>query len=236
MNESIDLSRYSVRTDLAIEAREMVLAQQSVEQEENLSQIEGVIIKEKDVEQIHLNITTPGLTIHDEQIYAMHILNSILGGGMSSRLFQEVREQRGLAYSIYSHLSAFSDFGLFGVYAAVSANNVQEVTKLVLQELTKLKQGQISDTEIANNKAQMKGSLLLGLENVGSRMSRLGRSELVYGRVISPEEIVKQIMDVKKEDILALAERLFVKENICIVAIAPKNSKLNPEKLLENDF
>jgi predicted Zn-dependent peptidase len=193
-------------------------------------------IKEKDVEQIHLNIITPGLNIHDEQIYAMHVLNSILGGGMSSRLFQEIREQRGLAYSIYSHQSAFLDFGLFGVYAAVSVNNVQEVTKLVLQELSKIKLGQISDTEITNNKAQLKGGLLLGLENVGSRMSRLGRSELVYGRVINPEEIVQKIMDVKKEDILAIAERLFIKENICIVAIAPKNSMLNPESLLENTY
>ena len=192
-------------------------------------------IKEKDVEQIHLNITTLGLNIHDEQIYAMHVLNSILGGGMSSRLFQEIREQRGLAYSIYSHQSSFSDFGLFGVYAAVSANNAEEVTNLVLQELKKLKQGQISDLEIVNNKAQLKGSLLLGLENVGSRMSRLGRSELVYGRVINPEEVVEEIMDVKKQDILSLAQRLFTKENICIVAITPKGCKLEPQVLLDNN-
>lgn len=188
-------------------------------------------IKEKDVEQVHLNIALPGIDIFDDDIYSLHVLNSLLGGGMSSRLFQEIREQRGLAYSVYSYHASFLDFGLFGIYAASTPANAQQVVETSLLELKKLTDGDISDKEIQNNKTQLKGGLLLGLENIGSRMSRLGRSELVYDRVVSAEEVADKVMAVKKEDIIILAKKLFKPDLTSIIAVAPKDFTLDKEAI-----
>jgi len=177
--------------------------------------------QKKDTEQMHILLGVPGLGQDDEDIYAMHIFNNILGGGLSSRLFQEIREQRGLAYSVYSYHSTYVDTGLFAVYAGTSPKNTQEVIACILEELMEMKKKGISVEELVRTKAQIKGGLYLGLEAVSSRMSRLGKTELTYNRVLSPEEVVEKLEKVTQEDVLRVIGRLWQKENISIMTLGP---------------
>lgn len=175
----------------------------------------------KETEQMHIILGVPGLGQDDDDIYAMHIFNNILGGGLSSRLFQEIREQRGLAYSVYSYHSTYVDTGLFAIYAGTSPKNTQEVIACILEEIMEMKQKGISSEELQRTKAQIKGSLYLGLEAVSSRMSRLGKTELTYNRVLSPEEVVEKLEKVTQEDVLRVIGRLWQKDNISIMTLGP---------------
>ena len=177
--------------------------------------------QKKDTEQMHIILGVPGLGQDDEDIYAMHIFNNILGGGLSSRLFQEIREQRGLAYSVYSYHSTYVDTGLFAIYAGTSPKNTQEVIACILKELMEMKNKGISAEELVRTKAQIKGGLYLGLEAVSSRMSRLGKTELTYNRVLSPEEVVEKLERVTLEDVLRLIGRLWQKNKISIMTLGP---------------
>lgn len=180
----------------------------------------------KETEQMHIILGVPGLGQDDENIYAMHIFNNILGGGLSSRLFQEIREQRGLAYSVYSYHSTYVDTGLFAIYAGTSPKNTQEVIACILEELMEMKQQGISHEELVRTKAQIKGSLYLGLEAVSSRMSRLGKTELTYNRVLSPEEVIEKLEKVTLEDVKRLVGRLWQKDNISIMTLGPSGHNL----------
>jgi len=178
--------------------------------------------KQKDTEQMHLCLGTPGLPMDHEKIYSLHVLNSILGGGISSRLFQEIREERGLAYSVYSYHSSYRDAGLFSIYTGLSRKNLDEVLALISKEIKGIKnQGVLAD-EMQRAKAQLKGSMFLGLENVSNRMSRLGKSELCLGRVVTPEEAAQKIDRVTREEIQQLAAELFAKKNFTVAAIGPE--------------
>ncbi len=192
----------------------------------------GINCIEKSTEQLQLCLGVPGLSQEDENIYQIHLINNILGGGLSSRLFQEIREERGLAYSVYSYHSAFRDSGLFTVYAGTSPDNFDEVTGLVIQELSKLKNQPIDEDEISRTKEQIKGNIFLGLENVSSRMSRLGKSELCFNRIISPDEIIEKITKVTAEDVKQMAERLFDAGKISITTIGPSCSNLKIEEII----
>jgi len=189
--------------------------------------------QKKDTEQMHIILGVPGLGQDDEDIYAMHIFNNILGGGLSSRLFQEIREQRGLAYSVYSYHSTYVDTGLFAIYAGTSPKNTQEVIACILEELLKFKQKGISSEELVRIKAQIKGGLYLGLEAVSSRMSRLGKTELTYNRVLSPEEVVEKLENVTVEDVLRLVQRLWQKDKISIMTLGPAGHEVILSDLLK---
>lgn len=189
--------------------------------------------QKKDTEQMHILMGVPGLGQDDEDIYAMHIFNNILGGGLSSRLFQEIREQRGLAYSVYSYHATYVDTGLFAVYAGTSPKNTQEVIVCILEELLEMKEKGITAEELNRTKAQIKGSLYLGLEAVSSRMSRLGKTELTYNRVLSPEEVVEKLEKVTLEDIIRLIGRLWQKEKISIMTLGPAGHDVNLPELLQ---
>jgi len=177
--------------------------------------------QKKDTEQMHVLLGVPGLGQDDEDIYAMHIFNNILGGGLSSRLFQGIREQRGLAYSVYSYHSTYVDTGLFAIYAGTSPNNTKEVVECILQELINIKQQGITVGELERTKAQIKGGLYLGLEAVSSRMSRLGKTELTYNRVLLPEEVIGKLEKVTLEDVSRLMGRLWQKEKTSIMTLGP---------------
>ena len=177
--------------------------------------------QKKETEQMHIIIGVPGLGQDDEDIYAMHIFNNILGGGLSSRLFQEIREQRGLAYSVYSYHSTYVDSGLFAIYAGTSPKNTQEVIECILQELKEISEQGITTDELARTKAQIKGGLYLGLESVSSRMSRLGKTELTYNRVLSPEEVIGKLEKVTLEDVLRVIGRLWQKDKISLMTLGP---------------
>lgn len=168
----------------------------------------SVLVVDRRTEQAHVILGCTALTATSERRYAMSVLNAILGGGMSSRLFQEVREKRGLAYSVYSFSAAYSDSGYFGLYAGCTPSKVDQVLALLRAGLEDLAEHGVSDSELARGAGQLSGGLVLGLEDTGSRMSRLGKAELVHGEYVGLDEALLRIRAVTAADIQALASDL----------------------------
>ncbi|MEU5053273.1 pitrilysin family protein [Streptomyces sp. NPDC021096] len=156
-------------------------------------------------EQAHVVLGMPGLARTDERRWALGVLNTALGGGMSSRLFQEVREKRGLAYSVYSYTSGFADCGLFGVYAGCRPNQVHDVLKICRDELDRVASEGLSDEEIGRAIGQLSGSTVLGLEDTGALMNRIGKSELCWGDQMSVTDMLTRIAAVTPEEIREVA-------------------------------
>lgn len=164
-----------------------------------------VLVQERDTEQANLVLGTTGLAYEDERRFALEVASVALGGGMSSRLFQQVREQRGLAYSVYSYASSHADTGTFGVYAGCAPGKVDEVLELVRAELSSVAAHGVTDEEVRRAKGSLRGSMVLGLEDTGSRMSRLGKAELVHGELLSVEQVLDRIGAVTPDDVRAVA-------------------------------
>lgn len=190
-------------------------------------------IKNKDIEQVHLCLGVQALQMDHPDIYVLHILNSIAGGGLSSRLFQNIREERGLAYSVYSYHSSYQETGFFAVYAGLSRNNLEDTLELIMKELKDFRNHGVTAEELFRAKEQLKGSLFLGLENVSSRMSRMGKTELCYGRVITPDEIVEKINNVNLEQIRYLAGELLNIDAFSLTAIGPMEENLDLSRFLK---
>ncbi|MFO7274257.1 MAG: pitrilysin family protein [Bacillota bacterium] len=188
----------------------------------------AIVVRQKDIEQAHLVLGTAALSLDDPNIYTLYVLNAIVGGSSSSRLFQEVREKRGLAYSVYSYHSVYRSAGAFGVYAGVSPRMVGSTLDLVISLLMELGQNGVTEAEVAEAREQLKGQLMLGLESTSSRMSRLGRGELIRGHVRSPDEVIALVDAVTLEQVNALAHRLFVEESRVLAAVVPHT--------MEHDF
>ncbi|NRD78888.1 insulinase family protein [Bacillus sp. BRMEA1] len=167
------------------------------------------ISRKKETEQAHLCIGFEGLKVGHEDIYSLITLNNILGGSMSSRLFQEVREQRGLAYSVFSYHSAYQDNGIVTIYGGTGAKQLDLLYETIQDTLTKLKQDGITEKELTNSKEQLKGSLMLSLESTNSRMSRNGKNELLLKRHRSLDEIIEQIDAVTKQSVDQMAQAVF---------------------------
>lgn len=167
--------------------------------------IPGVRVLDKDTEQAHLVLGGVGVSRTDERRFALGVLNAALGGGMSSRLFQEVREKRGLAYSVYSYTAQYADTGTFGVYAGCQPGKVDEVLSICRDEVAKIAANGLDEEELARGKGQLRGSMVLGLEDTGSRMSRIGKSELVYESLLPVDEVLARIDGVDLDDIRAVA-------------------------------
>lgn len=179
-------------------------------------------VRKKDTEQVHLCIGTPGLPMDHHNVYTLHILNSILGGGISSRLFQEIREERGLAYSVFTYHSSYRDAGLFSIYAGLSKNNLAEVISLIIREMKDFRDNGITAEELVRAREQLKGSMYLGLENVSNRMTRIGKSELCLNRAVTVEEAVDKINSVTLEGVKNLSGELFKNSNLVISSIGPE--------------
>ncbi|MFI7010696.1 M16 family metallopeptidase [Streptomyces sp. NPDC050145] len=159
-------------------------------------------------EQAHVILGMPGLARTDDRRWAMGVLNTALGGGMSSRLFQEVREKRGLAYSVYSYTSAFADCGLFGVYAGCRPNQVDDVLKICRDELDLVAREGLSDDEISRAVGQLSGSTVLGLEDTGALMNRIGKSELCWGEQMSVSDMLERIAAVTPDEVREVAREI----------------------------
>jgi len=177
-------------------------------------------VMQRPVEQAHVCLAWPGYRYDSEDAYAMTIWNSIFGASSSSRLFQEIREARGMAYSVLSYHSAFRDTGLFAVYFGSSAAQAGAVFQLVLELVQQAVAQGITEAELARTKNQLRGSLLLGLESTSSRMSRAGKNELMLGRQVSLEETLAQVEAVTVEEVNALIARLFTEPH-ALVALGP---------------
>ncbi|MFT4413613.1 M16 family metallopeptidase [Fredinandcohnia humi] len=170
------------------------------------------ITRKKDTEQAHLCLGYNGLQIGDKDIYDLIVLNNILGGSMSSRLFQEVREQRGLAYSVFSYHSSYKDNGMLTIYGGTGSNQLNLLFETIQDTLHKLKQDGITEKELKNSKEQMKGSLMLSLESTNSRMSRNGKNELLLKKHKSLDEIIEEINEVNQNSVNELSTRIFTDE------------------------
>lgn len=186
--------------------------QKSVPPDEKPNFFANQISRKKETEQAHLCIGYNGLQVGHDDIYQLIVLNNILGGSMSSRLFQEVREQRGLAYSVFSYHSAYQDSGIVTIYGGTGAKQLDVLFDTIQETLNKLKQNGITEKELNNSKEQLKGSLMLSLESTNSRMSRNGKNELLLSRHRSLDEIVEQIDQVTKEGVDQMANTIFTDE------------------------
>jgi predicted Zn-dependent peptidase len=171
-------------------------------------------------EQTHLLLGTAAMGRLDDRRYAAAVLDTAVGGGMSSRLFQEIREQRGLVYSVGSSLTHYAGTGAFSVYAGCSKKRVPEVLRLIREELDRVAADGITAEEVARGRGQLKGGLVLGLEDTGSRMSRLGKSELSYGEYLPVREVLDRIDAVDEEQVAAVAAEMFSRET-CLAVVGP---------------
>ncbi|SHI71115.1 Predicted Zn-dependent peptidase [Dethiosulfatibacter aminovorans DSM 17477] len=182
----------------------------------------------KSIEQYHFCIGVEGYERNNKNYYASNILNNIIGGSMSSRLFQNIREKSGLVYTIYSFNSSYRSAGLFGIYSALKEESIDEVVSRVKIELDSLKKGNITKSEFERSKSQIQGNYILSLENTSNRMTVLGRRELFYNETINPEDIVDTIKNVEYNDIVEVSKELFGcdKYNIALTGNIEKNKDI----------
>ncbi|MCZ2403601.1 insulinase family protein [Paenarthrobacter sp. Z7-10] len=174
----------------------------------SISGTAGLQVIKRQVEQANIILGCPSIVATDERRFVMSVLNAVLGGGMSSRLFQEIREKRGLVYSTYSFASGYADAGYFGMYAGCAPQKVAQVVSLLTAELEKLAADGISDDELSKAVGQLSGGIVLALEDTGSRMSRLGRAELVSGEFLDIDETLQRIRNVTADQVRELARDL----------------------------
>ncbi|GIV61301.1 MAG: peptidase M16 [Rhodothermaceae bacterium] len=181
------------------------------------------VVETRPLQQAHLVLGLPAFDVHDPRRAALSVLNTLLGGGMSSRLNQNIREKYGYCYNIYSFMNLHSDTGDFGVYMGTDPSKVDRARRLILRELDRLVQQPVSPRMLNEAINQVKGSIMLGLESMGSRMMRLGRQELYYGRYFTLDEIIEQVEAVSREDVLEVARTLFVPERFSSAVLVPRN-------------
>jgi predicted Zn-dependent peptidase len=179
-----------------------------------------VLVEDRPGEQANLLLGTSGLTRDDPRRPALAVLSAALGGGMSSRLFQSIREQRGLAYSVYSYAASASDSGTFGVYAGCAPGKVDEVVGLVLAELAAVAERGLTDAEVARAKGSLRGSTVLGLEDTGSRMSRIGKSQLVDGELPTVGQVLARTAAVTPDDVREVAADV-LRRPLAMAAVGP---------------
>ncbi len=188
--------------------------------------------RKKNLEQVHICVGAPAYPQSHPRRFACYVLNTILGGGMSSRLFQNVREKRGLAYAVFSALNSYRDAGCLSVYAGTAIHNARTVVQLIVEEFAQLKAKALTEEELTRAKDYLKGSMLLGLESTMSRMSNLARQEMYFGRYISLDEMASAIDAVTAEEVLAVARELFDADRIALTVLGP----LNGAKIRRSDL
>lgn len=193
----------------------------------------SLIKKVKDVEQVHLCVAFEGLERDHPLKYAMAVFNTIFGGGMSSRLFQKVREEHGLTYTIYSYTSSYVDAGLFGIYAGMNPGQTQQVLDLVFKEIQMIQKEKLSKKKIELTKEQILSNFIIGTESTVNRMNAAGASVLLRGCVQTTEEIMEKIEEITPEDIEAVVDLIFKKDRMSISAVGNVN-ELDLNKIMEN--
>lgn len=180
----------------------------------------GMALEERELEQVNLLIGFDGIPFDDPDFYAAQIMSMILGGGMSSRLFQEVRETRGLVYSIYSYMQSYMDGGSFAIHAGTGAEQVKELVPVVAEEMHKLSQS-VTGQEVSRARAQMKAGLMMSLESTTSRMEQLGRQMMIFGRPLPHTEIMEKIDQVDDVAVMRYMDRLLTDNKLSLAAVGP---------------
>jgi predicted Zn-dependent peptidase len=187
----------------------------------------------KSLEQVQICLGVPSPPVTDDNRYATLILNTVLGSGMSSRLFQTIREERGMVYSIYSDLSPYRDTGTLCIYAGTSAGKAIEVVDLILQEFRLLKETALGEEELTRAKDQLKGNILMGLESSNSRMANLARQEVYFHQFFSVDEVIARIEEVDAGQVQSMANRLFDTDRIAVTLLGRLDGvKLNRARLV----
>jgi predicted Zn-dependent peptidase len=179
----------------------------------------GVYPHAKSLEQVHLCLGMAGIHQTHPKRYVGYVLNTLLGGGMSSRLFQEIREKRGKAYSVYSFSSSYKDIGYTGVYAGTSLEDTEEVVELIVKELKKITAGEVSAEELGRTQGQLVGSMMLGLESTDSWMSHIARNEIYFGKTVTTDEICQRVRAVTRDDVIELADALFRSDGMTLTLL-----------------
>lgn len=181
-----------------------------------------VTVHNKELSEAHICIGIEGIPVASDERYELFLLNTILGAGVSSRLFQEIREKRGLAYSIYSYMSSYLDTGLWAVYAGTGRKRVAQVMELIVKEMRELADN-MTESELERAKAQLKGNLILGLESTSSRMQNIARQEIYYGKYFSPSELIKDINAVDLKRVKELSKKLMSQNAFAVTVFGPVN-------------
>ena len=184
------------------------------------------VIKKKDIEQVHICLGFPGVKNLVEKIYVLAVFNNIFGGGMSSRLYQKIREENGLAYSVFSYNYSYEKVGLFNIYAGINPSKVEDCLKFIIHEIKNLDVNLISQKELAKSKEQLKASYLLNLESSSSRMNSLGRYMVFYNKILTSEEIIDEIDKINLDDIYNLIREIFDFSKISLSCVARDNYDL----------
>lgn len=184
----------------------------------------------KDIEQLHLAIVFDGISIKDKYNYSMSLLNAIIGGGMSSILFQKVREEHGIAYSIYSYNNSYVNNGLFNIYVALNKSQLDKTVNIIYKEIANLKNNKITNQQIEKTKEQLKSNYIMGLESTSNRMSSIGRSKVLVNKIKTPDEIIQEVDLIKKEDIDYLIDKVFNMDKMSI-SLVGKVDDIKIEKL-----
>ncbi|MBW4828732.1 MAG: insulinase family protein [Clostridiaceae bacterium] len=192
--------------------------------------INGLI---KDTEQLNLLISMEGLSRKNDYVYPLLVFDNIFGGSMSSRLFQRIREDKGLAYSVYSHPSFYEKTGAYTIYVGLNPEKIYEAVELIKEDIEIVKKELITKEELFKSKEQLKGNYLLGLENTSSRMAEIGRSKLLMDKFDNPNEIVKKINEVDMEDIEIIVEKIFNFDKLNIIYVGNLSKKEQVEKRLK---
>ena len=190
-------------------------------------------VRRKSLEQNHLNIAFPGIRVTDQNRFALQLSSEILGGGMSSRLFQTVREKRGLCYSVYTYGSSYTDTGLFFVYTALGRDTEREAIGVIVEEIKRFKDSGVTQEELERAREQIKANVLMGLESTGTRMNRLGRNELYFGHVPDPDEVIAFYDSVTTGDIQKLAANCLDFDKVSFSAVGKVDSVEVYKELLQ---
>jgi predicted Zn-dependent peptidase len=185
----------------------------------------GVRFQRKDTEQYHVCLSAPGISRTDDRRFAASLLDAIVGGSASSRLFQEIREKRGMAYSVYSYSSQYADAGQVGVYVGTREDNLAECLEIAVAELSDIASGNVRAAELARAKENLKGRILLSLESTSARMTRLGKSLVTNTPLTTPEQIVRRLEAVTATEVAELADMLLAPEGLSVAGIGPDEGR-----------
>jgi len=181
----------------------------------------GLRFHKKDTEQYHVCLSAPGMSRNDDRRFAGSLMDAIVGGSASSRLFQEIREKRGMAYSVYSYSSQYEDAGQIGVYVGTREDNLAECLEIVVSEISDIAAGNVRTDELARAKENLKGRILLSLESTSARMTRLGKSTITDTPLLTPEQVVKRLEAVEADEVAELADALLTPERLSVAGIGP---------------
>jgi len=192
-----------------------------------------VLHKSKDIEQTHLCMGFKGIQMGNKEVYPLMVVNNILGGSMSSRLFQSIREERGLVYSVYSYPTTYKNGGIFAIYAGMNPQQLEEVCQLIKKELETLIKVGLTAEELHKAKEQLKGNYILGLESTSSRMTSIGKAELLQQRIYSPKEILQFIDDIKMQDVDALINKVIKLDQVAATIVSKKDQRKTFDKVFK---